>query len=403
MALRILAVDDDVELLTLLGLTLKRHSYEVIKAQSGPQALNFLAHDMPDLMLLDVMMPQMDGYEVCRQVKANPCSAHLPVVMLSAKAELESQAAGFRAGADDYVTKPISPSDLAARIQVALARVTSRPIAKNAWVVSSRPNPRASLRLFCFPYSGASASIFCAWPDNLLPSVEVCPVELPGRGTRLAEPPYARLEPFVQAVAQALLPFLDKPFALFGHSLGALACFELARHLRRYHSLNPACLFVSGHSAPQIPDTEPPIHDLPEADFMEKVRSLNGTPEEVLQHEELRQLILPILRADFAMCGTFTYEADCPLDCPISAYGGLQDSYVTRNDLDAWREQTNASFSLRMFPGDHFFINTARPLVLRTLARELDQLVREISARRVDNVSSAFVAPPAPVYGVGRR
>ncbi len=246
----------------------------------------------------------------------------------------------------------------------------------NPWLACPRPNPGACLRLFCFPYSGAGASIFYPWLGHLLTSVEVYPVELPGRGTRLAEPPFDRLEPLVQALAQALLPHLDKPFAFFGHSMGALLSFELARYLRCQHGAAPVSLLVSGHGAPHLQHVEAPIRDLPEDEFLEKVRGLNGTPDQVLDNDEWRQLLLPILRADFAMCETYRYQMDRPLDCPITAFGGLQDEYVSRAQLEAWREQTDASFKLRMFPGDHFFLNTVRPFLLRTIARELDQVMQ---------------------------
>lgn len=120
MAQRILVVDDDPDTLTLIGLTLQRRGFEVLKAQSGQQALNLLTHDMPDLVILDVMMPQMDGYEVCREIKAQPRIAHLPIVMLTAKAQTASQLEGFRAGAIDYITKPVHPQDLVKRIQSVL-------------------------------------------------------------------------------------------------------------------------------------------------------------------------------------------------------------------------------------------------------------------------------------------
>jgi medium-chain acyl-[acyl-carrier-protein] hydrolase len=241
----------------------------------------------------------------------------------------------------------------------------------NPWLANPRPDPRAVVRLFCFPYSGAGASIFYSWPGTLPPLIQVCPVQLPGRGNRLAEPSFIRLLPLVQAAAEALLPYLDKPFAFFGHSMGALVSFELARHLSKQHNLSPVHLFVSGHNAPHIPDREPPIHALPEPEFMAKLRQLNGMRKGVLEDAELMQLVLPILRADFAACETYVYQAASPLECPISALGGLQDEYVTRDGLEAWREQTSASFYLRMFPGDHFYLNTDRQLLLRTLAREL--------------------------------
>lgn len=249
-------------------------------------------------------------------------------------------------------------------------RTTTRAVGGN-WIARPRPNSQAGLRLFCFPYSGAGASVFYPWSDVLPATVEVYPVQFPGRETRLAEPPFTRLAPLVQAAAQALLPYLDRPFAFFGHSLGALVSFELVRHLRRQRGPGPVHLFVSGHDAPQIPDCNPPIHNLPEPEFVEKLRRLNGMSEEVLENAELMQLLLPILRADFAVCETYRYEADRPLDCPISAFGGLQDAYVSRENLEAWRAQTDNSFSLRLFPGDHFYLNTDRSLLLRVLAREL--------------------------------
>ncbi len=132
----ILVVDDDPDTLTLIGLTLQRRGFEVLKAQSGAQALNMLTHDTPDLIILDVMMPQMDGYEVCREIKADPRMARLPVVMLTAKAQTASQIEGFRAGAIDYITKPVHPQDLIARIQAVLEKAQAAPAAHGAHVIA---------------------------------------------------------------------------------------------------------------------------------------------------------------------------------------------------------------------------------------------------------------------------
>lgn len=188
------------------------------------------------------------------------------------------------------------------------------------------------------------------------------------------EPPFTRLEPLIQALAHALLPSLTKPFAFFGHSMGGLVSFELVRILRKEYDLSPVHLFVSGHRAPQVPDPDPPIHALPEAAFLEELRRLNGTPEAVLQNAELMQLLLPTLRADFAVIETYIYAPDPPLDCPITAFGGLQDQEASCDDLEAWREQTNAAFSLQMLRGDHFFLHSAQPLLLQFLSRKLHQI-----------------------------
>ena len=180
--------------------------------------------------------------------------------------------------------------------------------------------------------------MFRTWPDGLPADVEVCPVQLPGRGARLMEPPFTQLSPLIEALAQALFPLLDKPFAFFGHSLGALVSFELARYLRRQHGLHPVRLFVSAGRAPQIPHRDLPMHTLPEEEFLAKLRRLNGTPREVLAHAELMEIILPLLRADFAVYETYVYAIEPPLNCPISTFGGLQDQRVSRGDLEAWRE-----------------------------------------------------------------
>jgi medium-chain acyl-[acyl-carrier-protein] hydrolase len=240
----------------------------------------------------------------------------------------------------------------------------------DSWIAFRKPNPQARLRLFCFPYAGTGASIFRTWSDGLPADVEVCPVQFPGRGTRLLETPFTQLLPLIEALAQALVPLMDKPFAFFGHSLGALVGFELARQLRRQSGVQPVRLFISADLAPQIPHRDRPLHALPEGELLAELRRLNGIPGKVLEEAELMQMILPILRADFAVYETYVYSAEPPLNCPISTFGGLQDQRVSRGDLEAWRDQTNGSFSVRMFPGDHFFLNTTQPL-LPVLSQEL--------------------------------
>lgn len=245
----------------------------------------------------------------------------------------------------------------------------------SAWVRFPQPNPQARLRLFCFPYAGGGAVNFYKWPLGLPKAVEVCPVELPGRGIRVRELPFTRLSPLVEAIAPALLSFLDKPFAFFGHSMGGILSFELARLLHREYDLCPVHLFVSGRRAPQVHDLEPPLHTLPESALIEELRRLNGTPDAVLENAELIQLLLPVLRADFAVLETYDYKPDVPLDCPLTVLGGLQDYKVKYENLEAWREHTKAAFSLHLLPGDHFFVHSAQPQVLQILYRALNLAV----------------------------
>jgi medium-chain acyl-[acyl-carrier-protein] hydrolase len=247
----------------------------------------------------------------------------------------------------------------------------------DAWVTCPRPNPQARLRLFCFPYAGGGASLFRTWADDLPPAVEVCPIQLPGRENRFIEPRYTHVAPLIAALGEALHPYLDKPCALFGHSMGALIAFELARYLRQRDGFIPERLFVAAHRAPQLPYRRPPLHPLPDPAFTAALRRLNGTPPGVLEHVELWELMLPLLRADFTLAETYTYTPDEPLTCPISAFGGMGDHEVDWEDIAAWSEQTRGSFTLRMLTGDHFFLHSARTLLLPAISQDLAAAVGE--------------------------
>jgi surfactin synthase thioesterase subunit len=236
--------------------------------------------------------------------------------------------------------------------------------------------------MFCFPYAGGGASAYRGWAGSVPGDIEVCPVQLPGREGRLREAPFERTDLLVQALTDALQPWLgDLPFVFFGHSMGGMLGFELARELRRRGKPQPLHLFVSGRRAPQVPDREEPIHGLPEAEFIEKLRELNGTPEEVLQHAELMRLLLPVLRADFSVVETYEYAQEEPLDLGISCFGGLADQEVTREDCAAWKEQTRGRFRLRMLPGDHFFLHSAKDMIVEVVARDLAEVLSQAPQR----------------------
>jgi Predicted thioesterase involved in non-ribosomal peptide biosynthesis len=241
----------------------------------------------------------------------------------------------------------------------------------NAWFAYWHPNPQARLRLFCFPYAGGGASVFGSWSNLLPPWVEVCPIQLPGRENRVNEAPFKRLSVLLEELIEDLLPVFDLPFAFFGHSMGALISFELTHRLQQCNLSLPSQLFISGFGAPQAPDPQPPIHQLPLEEFVAAVRRYNGTPEEVWQHEELVKLLLPYLRADFEICETYIYQPDILLPMPITVYGGHQDPGIKLERLKAWREQTTKTCAVHMLPGDHFFLHSSRDQLLRTLSQEL--------------------------------
>jgi medium-chain acyl-[acyl-carrier-protein] hydrolase len=247
----------------------------------------------------------------------------------------------------------------------------SDTVSGNQWLMFPRPNPQARIRLFCFPYAGGGSAIYRKWPGGLPGDIEVGLIQLPGREMRLREKALTEIGQIIERLAQNLRSYLDKPFAFFGHSMGAIISFELARHLRRIHQIEPNRLFVSGRRAPQLPISDHITYDLPDQEFLAEVIRLNGTPREALENQELMQLMLPLLRADFTVCQTYRYVHEPPLQCAITAFGGLEDAAANRERLEAWRAQTTNSFSLFMLPGDHFFIKTAKDEILHILGKTL--------------------------------
>lgn len=230
------------------------------------------------------------------------------------------------------------------------------------------------LRLFCLPYAGGAARIFRGWSKALPDFVDVVPLELPGRGTRMNEPLCTSMAAVICDLLPSVLAYRDTAIALFGHSLGALTAFELARGLRRHLNLEPAALFVSGYRAPHLPRRATPVHTLSDAQLLERLRTLGGTPKEVLQDRQLMTLMLPILRADFAVVETHTYTPEPPFTCPLIALGGLQDGEVSPAELAEWRRYTSGPFTLRIFPGNHFYIHTHERLLVEAIKEELERI-----------------------------
>ena len=234
-----------------------------------------------------------------------------------------------------------------------------------------KPISNPSMRLFCLPYAGGGASVYRSWQEAFPAGIEVCGVQLPGREGRVNEAPVTTLAALVPALSDALREWLDRPFALFGHSMGALIAFELARHLQMSGGPVPAVLFASAHHAPHLPRGTARLATLPDPALMEQVRAMGGTPQELLDNRELLELILPVLRADFSMCESYAYQDGPRLALPIEVFGGLDDRTVTHGELTPWSAHTGSRFRIRMLPGNHFFIHAARPLLLRYVAEGL--------------------------------
>jgi len=237
-------------------------------------------------------------------------------------------------------------------------------LSQNKWFVRPLPNEKAEMRLFLFPYAGGSPAVFGKWLAEFDVYIETFIAHYPGRGSRHNEQPIQRIATLVEKFAQAIQPFLDKPFAFFGHSVGGLIAYELAKPIK------PHALFISGCRAPHLPNPHPPIHQLPDPEFIKSLREFNGVPVEVADNSELMEFLLPLLRADFE-----AFEGYQPnthqLSCPIIAFGGLDDQRVSRKQLEKWALHTAADFRSQYFTGDHFFIHPNKTDIIASINSEL--------------------------------
>lgn len=242
---------------------------------------------------------------------------------------------------------------------------------KNPWISPVAGSENAKIRLFCLPYAGGSSQIYRGWQSRFPDEIEVCAVNLPGRGSRLAETPFTDMPSVARAVKDGLLPFFDRPFAFLGHSMGGILSFEITRLLRRLGLPLPVKLFISACGAPHVPSPERRASAQPEPELIEELRRLNGTPPEILDNHKLLNILLPVIKADFSVCRTYVYTAEPPLDIPIIVLRGADDNDVSEESAVAWKEQTTNDFLYSTLPGDHFFCHTETDKIIEIIAREL--------------------------------
>jgi medium-chain acyl-[acyl-carrier-protein] hydrolase len=247
----------------------------------------------------------------------------------------------------------------------------------NSWIVYSHRRLSAGLRLFSFAHAGGGAAAFRGWNDRLGDEIELGYIQLPGRESRLRERPFVSIVELIPHLVDALGAQMDRPFAFYGHSLGARIAFEAARELRRRGAPGPVHLFVAACQAPQLPWPHPLMNGLEAPQFLREVQErYGGIPRQVVEDEELCGLTLPFLRADVTMIETYAYTPGLPLDCGISAFGGLQDHTVAQSSLEQWQAQTRGEFHLQMVPGDHFFPQLAEARLPESISAELLDIVR---------------------------
>lgn len=238
------------------------------------------------------------------------------------------------------------------------------------WIVRRTTQP-GRMRLYCFAHAGGSASAYAAWQNLLGPHIEVCALQLPGRGTRIAEAPQRMLQPLVDELAQVIASEPAMPFALFGHSLGALMAFDVAQALRRHQLPLPRHLIVSGCRAPSLAREPKRLHLLPDDQFIAALHGYNGTPAEVLANAELMALVMPMLRADFALVDDFRYRPRPALPVPLTVLAGRGDAPSTLDGIEAWAAESTDFRGVHWFDGDHFFVNSAAAAVTGAVGQAL--------------------------------
>lgn len=289
--------------------------------------------------------------------------------LLETVASRPPQRTGVERPAGSSLREKLSPDQRA--LLVARLRRRAQQGAER-WFPGLRRDAEVQLRLFCFPYAGGGAAVFRGWEGRLARWVAVCPARLPGRESRIAEAPADRIETLVGELARAITAELDRPYAFFGHSMGALVAFELARRLAREGRPEPQVLLVAAARAPQLRRTAIIGPDPGEEELLGELERLGAT-REIFESEDLKRLVLPALRADVALSRAYVYEPGPKLRCPIVVYAGAEDVRMTPEALEAWREQTEGEFHLRWFAGGHLFVHTAGEDLLRAVHEDLER------------------------------
>ncbi|MDJ0661417.1 MAG: beta-ketoacyl synthase N-terminal-like domain-containing protein [Crocosphaera sp.] len=237
------------------------------------------------------------------------------------------------------------------------------------WLELYQPQPQADYRLFCLHHLGGNASLFQSWSTELLPKFAVFPLQIPREFNDVKKQEQNQFADTIERLAQVITPYLDKPFAIYGHSMGAIMGFELAHKIRQKQGQTPCHLFISSAFAPQ--DVKKGFEQ--QKLSLEEILNLSEIPQDLRDDSSIMEEITAIFQADLQLLKSYVYTENPPLDCPISAFGGQADSLIKREDLLSWVEQTRIGFRLMMFPGNHMFLmGKSRKLLLETILKEIE-------------------------------
>ncbi|WP_067651185.1 thioesterase II family protein [Nocardia harenae] len=233
------------------------------------------------------------------------------------------------------------------------------------------PAGSGATALYCLPHAGAGASAYLPWRRQLAPGVDVVPLQPPGREIRLREKPFEHIDHLLDDLVAAMDGHWREPFAVYGHSLGALLAYELTRRLLVSRGPRPVRLLISGRRAPHLPSRLPPLRTAPESTVLDVVRALGGTPDEILGDDRMRRSVLALMRADLSVDQSYRYQPGPPLALPITVFGGSGDTHVLPAELLQWSEYGVAGVDIRMIPGGHFFPITHQDAVIGHIRHSL--------------------------------
>lgn len=239
------------------------------------------------------------------------------------------------------------------------------------WLPHAGQCEASRLRLFCFSYAGGGTAVFQRWRTQLAPQIEVCPVLTPGREGRFREDCIDDFDTMVSHIITAITPWLDQPFAFYGHSMGSLLAHAITQQLRKKHLPKPLHLFVAAHRAPHLKYRFPSVQAASNDRVVAWLNRFQGIPEAILDNEDIMKIMLPRLRADLAVCESFQYRDTDVLDCPITAFSATEDTIVTNADIADWHTHTRAEFELIEIEGPHLFIRDSHNPCLSIIQKRL--------------------------------
>ncbi|MGC9381243.1 thioesterase II family protein [Streptomyces sp. MH13] len=243
-------------------------------------------------------------------------------------------------------------------------------MASSRWIRRYHPSEGSQVRLVCLPHAGGSASFYFPMSQALAPALDVLSVQYPGRQDRRDEPGITDMACYADELAGELLPWLDRPLAFFGHSMGAVLAFEVTRRLERDHGVTPVRIFASGRRAPSSHRHET-VHLRDDDGVVAEMRELSGTDSRILGDEEILRMVLPAIRTDYTAIENYRAAPEDVVHTPITVLTGEADPRTTREEAESWGKHTTSDVEIHCFPGGHFFLANHQERIMKIVSERL--------------------------------